>query len=164
MNHQGHEGTRRRTSGPANLGAFLLRSDLRSMQSASAGRTFMFCSRCGQTMPDGATLCATCGQQFVPTDAPLTSLSPRSPQAASIPGSPVPQKTSGMAIASLIFGILFIFFPLSIPGLRPYRALANQEKFGKAGWKRDGDHRVGSWVSRDRRDPADTDHRRNCDS
>lgn len=77
----------------------------------------MFCSRCGQTMPDGATLCATCGQQFVPTDAPLTSLSPRSPQAASIPGSPVPQKTSGMAIASLIFGILFIFFPLSIPAI-----------------------------------------------
>ena len=77
----------------------------------------MFCSRCGQTMPDGATLCASCGQQIGLASAPLTGLSPIHPQAAGIPGFQAPQKTSGLAIASLIFGILFIFFPLSIPAI-----------------------------------------------
>ena len=75
----------------------------------------MFCSRCGQAMPEGATLCANCGQQTALASAPLTGLS--SPSSVDIPGSLAPQKISGMAIASLIFGILFIFFPLSIPAV-----------------------------------------------
>jgi type IV pilus assembly protein PilA len=75
----------------------------------------MFCSRCGQSMPEGATLCAACGQQAGLADTPLAGLS--SQATAGMPGPPVPQKTSGMAIASLIFGILFIFFPLSIPAV-----------------------------------------------
>ncbi len=83
----------------------------------------MFCSRCGQAMPEVSTLCANCGQQTVLTNPPLAGLS--SQTAAAIPGSLAPQKTSGMAIASLIFGILFIFFPLSIPpscsGTSPFR-------------------------------------------
>jgi type IV pilus assembly protein PilA len=73
----------------------------------------MFCSRCGQAMPEGATLCANCGQQTALTSAPFTGLS----TATAVPGSLAPQKTSGMAIASLIFGILFLFFPLSIPAV-----------------------------------------------
>ena len=75
----------------------------------------MFCSRCGQAMPEGATLCANCGRQTAIANAPLTGLS--SQPSAGAPGSLAPQKTSGMAIASLIFGILFIFFPLSIPAI-----------------------------------------------
>ena len=75
----------------------------------------MFCSRCGQAMPEGATLCSNCGQQTALTSAPLTGLS--SQTSAGLPGSPAPQRTSGMAIASLIFGILFLFFPLSIPAV-----------------------------------------------
>jgi type IV pilus assembly protein PilA len=75
----------------------------------------MFCSRCGQAMPEGATLCATCGPQATLANAPPAGLS--SPTSAGVPGSQAPQKTSGLAIASLIFGILFIFFPLSIPAI-----------------------------------------------
>ena len=75
----------------------------------------MFCSRCGQDTPEGATLCAACGQQTALTNAPRSGLSPQIPPSAS--GSVAPEKTSGLAIASLIFGILFIFFPLSIPAI-----------------------------------------------
>lgn len=75
----------------------------------------MFCSRCGQAMPEGATVCANCGQQAAPANASLTGLS--SPTSADTPGSLSPQKTSGMAIASLIFGIFFIFFPMPIPAV-----------------------------------------------
>jgi len=75
----------------------------------------MFCSRCGQAMPEGAMLCANCGEQSALTNAPLAGLS--SQLSAGAPGSLAPQKTSSMAIASLIFGILFIFFPLSIPAI-----------------------------------------------
>ena len=42
----------------------------------------------------------------------LGGLPPLAPAAAS--GPVVPEKTSGLAIASLIFGLLFLFFPLSI--------------------------------------------------
>ena len=74
----------------------------------------MFCARCRQGMPEGATLCAACGQQTSPANPPLGGLpSPSS----NMPVSVAPQKTSGMAIASLIFGIFFIFFPLSIPAI-----------------------------------------------
>jgi hypothetical protein len=74
----------------------------------------MFCARCGQGMPEGATLCAACGQQTSPANPPLGGLPAPS---SSMPGSVAPQKTSGMAIASLIFGIFFIFFPLSIAAI-----------------------------------------------
>jgi type IV pilus assembly protein PilA len=75
----------------------------------------MFCSRCGQAIPEGATLCANCGQQTTLANAPLAELS--SQPSAGAPESLAPEKTSSLAIASLIFGILFIFFPLSIPAI-----------------------------------------------
>ena len=75
----------------------------------------MFCSRCGQSMPEGATLCAACGQQAGPANVPLAPLP--TPATSGTSGSLAPEKTSGMAIASLIFGILFPFFPLSIPAV-----------------------------------------------
>src|SRR5258708_5953040 len=94
----------------------------------------MFCSRCGQDMPEGATLCAACGQQITLTNAPGTGLSPQT--SAGISGSSTSQKTSGLAIASLIFGILFIFFPLSIPAIvLGHIALSQIKKSaGPLGW------------------------------
>lgn len=71
----------------------------------------MFCTHCGQPVPEGASFCPTCGRQGGLTNAGSASLSPLSPI-----GAPVPvavEKTSGMAIASLIFGVLFLF-PLNI--------------------------------------------------
>jgi Domain of unknown function (DUF4190) len=114
MNHEGHEGTRRRSlESPINMLAPCDRIKIK-LHSTSQGAIGMFCARCGQGMPEGATLCAACGQQTSPANPPLGGLpSPSS----NMPGSVVPQKISGMAIASLIFGIFFIFFPLSIPAI-----------------------------------------------
>lgn len=72
----------------------------------------MLCPQCGQPVPEGATLCPTCGRQTALTPSSLGGLPPLAPTAAS--GAVVPEKTSGLAIASLIFGLLFLFFPLSI--------------------------------------------------
>jgi len=56
----------------------------------------MFCSKCGEKNPSGSKFCSKCGE-------PLT--------AAAAPAAPAPRavgekRTSGMAIASLILGIL----------------------------------------------------------
>lgn len=72
----------------------------------------MVCCQCGQTVPKGATFCSTCGQPMPLTNAGFAGLPPPAP--AGVPGPLTAEKTSGMAIASLIFGILFLFFPLSI--------------------------------------------------
>src|ERR1700682_6476664 len=72
----------------------------------------MVCSKCGQTVPEGATFCSTCGQPMPLTNAGFAGLPPQTPRG--VPGPVIAEKTSGMAIASLIFGILFLFFPLSI--------------------------------------------------
>jgi type IV pilus assembly protein PilA len=69
----------------------------------------VICSQCGQTVPEGATFCSTCGRQTGFANAgfpPQTSAGMAGPVAA--------EKTSGMAIASLIFGIPFLCFPFSI--------------------------------------------------
>jgi type IV pilus assembly protein PilA len=75
----------------------------------------MFCSRCGLALPEGTAVCATCGQRIGPANMAIPGLSTQTSMPA--PGSAVRQKASGMAIASLVFGILFIFFPLSIPAI-----------------------------------------------
>ena len=72
----------------------------------------MMCPQCGQPVPEGATLCPTCGRQTAPTQSSVGGLSPLAPTMTS--GQVTPEKTSGMAIASFIFGLLFLFFPLSI--------------------------------------------------
>lgn len=72
----------------------------------------MICSQCGQPVPDGATFCSTCGQPSNLGSSVLGGLPLRG--SAGTPVPMVPEKTSGMAIASLIFGILFLFFPLNI--------------------------------------------------
>jgi type IV pilus assembly protein PilA len=76
------------------------------------GVTRMLCPQCGQSVPEGATLCPTCGRQTAVTPSSVDGLPPLAPTAAS--GPVAPGETSGMAIASLIFGLLFLFFPLSI--------------------------------------------------
>jgi type IV pilus assembly protein PilA len=71
----------------------------------------MVCSQCGQTIPNGATFCSNCGQQSTFTNAGFPELPPQT--STGVP-APVPEKSSGMAIASLIFGLFFLFFPLPI--------------------------------------------------
>lgn len=66
----------------------------------------MNCPRCGATVADDSQFCSNCGNaippaQFAPSTVPIV-------------GSPaVPPKTSGMAVASLVCGIVNIF-PASI--------------------------------------------------
>ncbi len=57
-------------------------------------------------------LCPTCGRQTALAKADAAGLSPLAPMAA--PGAVAPEKTSGMAIASLVFGLFFLLFPMSI--------------------------------------------------
>lgn len=73
----------------------------------------MFCPQCGQSIPEGASFCPTCGRQGALPNAgsPGLSPSPLTPIGALAPVAV--EKTSGMAIASLIFGVLFLF-PLNI--------------------------------------------------
>ena len=68
----------------------------------------MFCQKCGQAVAEGAYFCAKCG-------ADISTSGTASPGAvpARVPPVPVgPQKTSGLAVASLICGIFFfLIFP-----------------------------------------------------
>jgi hypothetical protein len=72
----------------------------------------MVCSQCGQAMSEGATFCSNCGRPSLLTNVGLAGLPPQA--SAGVPAPVTAEKTSGMAIASLIFGILFLFFPLSL--------------------------------------------------
>ena len=61
----------------------------------------MYCSKCGVQNSDGATHCANCGSVLMDvSQSPLTGGQPQT-QAA-----PVAPQTCGMAVASMIFGIL----------------------------------------------------------
>jgi uncharacterized membrane protein YvbJ len=67
----------------------------------------MFCSQCGEKNPEDSKFCSKCG-------AALTAKAERAParQAAPTPAA-TGERTSGMAIAALIMGILgFLFFGL----------------------------------------------------
>lgn len=72
----------------------------------------MICTQCGQTVSEGATFCPTCGRQSATSNTAAAGLPSLTPT-----GAPAPvraEETSGFAIASLIFGLPFLFFPLSI--------------------------------------------------
>ncbi len=67
----------------------------------------MFCQQCGEKNPDDSKFCSKCGAALVQT------------KAAPAPAAPAPapaatgERTSGMAVAALIMGILgFLFFGL----------------------------------------------------
>lgn len=66
----------------------------------------MNCPRCGATVTDNSQFCSNCGNVISPAQL--------APTAVPIPGMPTAQqKTSGMAIASLVCGIVNVF-PLSV--------------------------------------------------
>ena len=82
------------------------------------------CANCGGTNLDDAQFCQMCGRSLAAAEAvPLapsmlgqTGPQPPSPtsQAAPQPPAAPPPETSGMAVGSLICGILFVFFPAAI--------------------------------------------------
>lgn len=79
----------------------------------------MFCSKCGVNNPDSGRFCVGCGaplpgQEGVPATAP-SSMAPPIPGLA--PPYAGPSETSGKAIASLIFGILFLIFPAAVAAI-----------------------------------------------
>src|SRR6266704_1655591 len=100
----------------------------------------MFCFKCGGSMPDQSTVCPQCGtavvkapaanppQQAPPPPAPSAGsawLNPPPGQSQQYPGQPqaypgqaqqyiAPPPTDGKAIASMILGIVSIFFCLSV--------------------------------------------------
>ncbi len=61
----------------------------------------MFCAGCGNEVSAGEKFCRICGKEV---SAPI----------AQVPPAGVPVETSGKAIASLVCGLLFFAFPLSI--------------------------------------------------
>ncbi|MGA8144397.1 MAG: DUF4190 domain-containing protein [Candidatus Acidiferrales bacterium] len=71
----------------------------------------MFCSQCGMTNADGAQFCSKCG-----TALGRAAGAPGVPGIAQTPGGG-PARRSGMALASLIFGIFFFIFPASIAAI-----------------------------------------------
>jgi uncharacterized membrane protein YvbJ len=64
----------------------------------------MFCPQCGEENPDGAKFCTKCG-------AALKAKAEKAPAKRAAPAATEESRTSGMAIASLVVGIVaFIFF------------------------------------------------------
>lgn len=79
----------------------------------------MFCGRCGSPNQDGAKFCARCGNPLQPAEQPpapaVPATAPAQPAAASAPAPFVePPSTSGKAVASLLCGFLFFFFPAAV--------------------------------------------------
>jgi type II secretory pathway pseudopilin PulG len=62
----------------------------------------VFCPKCGTALAEGAYFCPKCGAENTPG-----AVTPPLSTSATIPGTPVqPQQTSGMAIGSLICGLV----------------------------------------------------------
>jgi len=69
-----------------------------------------YCTFCGQQVSEGASACVHCGRAF-----PLGSPSQRSPVGTSpAQGFPPASETSGLAIGSLVCGLLLFFWPASL--------------------------------------------------
>ena len=70
----------------------------------------MFCSKCGNTVADGASFCGVCGQVVASGSAAVAGPS-------GTPSVSFAQQTSGKAIASLILGLLSFTFLAAIPAV-----------------------------------------------
>jgi len=72
-----------------------------------AEETSVFCPKCGTTLAEGAYFCPKCGADNTPAAIAPTGATPAAPAQ--------PQQTSGMAIGSLICGLLpfFILTPIA---------------------------------------------------
>jgi uncharacterized membrane protein YvbJ len=69
----------------------------------------MFCSKCGEENPEGSKFCTKCGAALVQPKAPAAAAAPAPTPRAAATG----ERTSGMAVAALVMGILgFLFFGL----------------------------------------------------
>lgn len=76
----------------------------------------MFCMRCGATNPDDGQYCVNCGTSLqAPASPPVGANVP--PAVGSGVGYTSASETSGKAVASLICGILFFFFPTAIAAI-----------------------------------------------
>ena len=70
------------------------------------------CPRCAASVQDGVSFCPTCGNSISGLPAPSAARAPVSP---AIPVAYTgPQETSGKAIGSLLCGLFFFFFPVTI--------------------------------------------------
>jgi len=70
----------------------------------------MFCPKCGAQIPDDSEFCSKCGAALKVTQQ--AGVQPQTPQASSQTVVSSPKKTSGTAIASLVLGLVGIFFGL----------------------------------------------------
>jgi len=63
----------------------------------------MFCPKCGEKNPEGSSFCTKCGASLTAAAAPVAADAPRAAAAGT--------RTSGMAVAALVMGIIgFLFF------------------------------------------------------
>jgi type IV pilus assembly protein PilA len=78
----------------------------------------MFCGKCGAQNTGENRFCAACGGPLQPISAaPAPQPAQPQPVPPAQPGQPVyvaPPTTSGKAVASLILGFLFFFFPAAV--------------------------------------------------
>jgi type IV pilus assembly protein PilA len=68
----------------------------------------VFCSGCGNNVPVGEKFCRVCGKEVSVASAPAPVLGPAAE------GTIFPAQASGKAIASLVYGLFLVAFPLSI--------------------------------------------------
>lgn len=70
------------------------------------------CSRCAASVQEGVSFCPNCGNSLSGASAALAGRAPVSPAVPIAYAGP--PKTSGKAVGSLICGLLFFFFPVTI--------------------------------------------------
>ncbi|MGH9465875.1 MAG: DUF4190 domain-containing protein [Terriglobales bacterium] len=71
-----------------------------------------FCATCGQEMENGAAVCPRCGRSQLEPSPPPPAFAPAPPAPAS--AAPTRVESNGLAIASLVLGILWFYWLGSI--------------------------------------------------
>ena len=81
----------------------------------------MFCENCQHQVSDAASFCPACGHPQVPVSSPPPQPAPQQRYSAYAPPATnaptVAAKTNGMAVASLVLGIVWVFGITSILAL-----------------------------------------------